>query len=218
MFNIAFTGPSGSGKTTLANYLAEILGVDMISNSANDILSPTVKAYWHETYGYESKGHKNVISLGHQYPKFGFEFQRALLAARISLVESRSKIDSGIGVYDRCFIDNIAYMLLQAGPYLTDQQVRDFVYDAANKLTLYDLIIFVPTQNPTDIEDNQSRISNIYYQKAVTKVFELAIDMVKDLDILRAMTEIITVPSWNLGERKDFIDQALAGLTNRRRY
>lgn len=161
----AFTGPSGSGKTTLAKFLEKETGVEFIPNSAGLIFSEEDKALLKEKYGYEGTGHKNVINLSNINPDFGWDFQMAILKARLSIIYSKTSF-----ILDRSPIDNIVYMLLQTGHNQPENKIGEFI-QLAKKATL--CLTHVAHINPLEhVEDNNSRVPNLYYQQMVNSVFE----------------------------------------------
>lgn len=166
---IALTGPSGSGKTTLAKHIEERYRLPFISQSAGDIIPKYVKEQWEVLFNYKSKGHLNVIQLGHKHPEFATDFQKELMRARAGSVENQDPF-----VVDRCPVDIMVYTLLQASMYMTDMELHEMRMRLQLQLVNnYDIIIFVPTLSVAEVEDNDSRIAVKPFQKSVvTPVFK----------------------------------------------
>ena len=210
---ICLSGPSGSGKTTLARYIHESLPelglprVDFISNSASDLISAEKKKALEEIYGYIPSGHKNVIRQGHINPDFGKEFQLAILNQRIKLYE-----DPNLSfIADRCPIDNLAYYLDQVVMYEDNPAAtEEFIITCMKALAKADIIFLVKVCH-TEVEDNGSRVANIFYQRKVDRVFQLALDLIvayaNKFGI--GLPPIHTVSVWDWDKRTRLVDYAL---------
>lgn len=172
---IALAGPSGSGKTTLAKALSSHLRIPFMSNSAGDILLPKDKEYLEKNYGYKSIGHQNVIQLGHREPNFAYEFQRLVKERRAQMYGRNSNF-----ICDRSFVDCAAYYVDQVSVYQNTATTKAFLDSCELHMkALVDCLIWVRVANPEDIEDNGSRVANLYYQRKMDKVFELAVTEIK---------------------------------------
>lgn len=164
---IAFTGPSGLGKTTLGSIVAQKLGLQHPSTSAQDVFTQRDKKYLADNFDYHGGGHKEVINLSGENPDFGSEFQRILLSARINQIMNSNNV-----VFDRCPIDNIVYMLTQVSHNMQEGRIQYLIEEAqkAYKLLTHVIIIRYSSDIPK-IEDNHSRIPNRYFQQYISDVF-----------------------------------------------
>lgn len=168
---IVLTGPSGSGKTTLALALASELDMPFIEQSAGKILSPEDIEFLTKTFDWKQEGHASVIRLSNLQPEFGWEFQLRLLNARFKLFEENPH-----AIFDRSFIDNLVYFTLQTSHLVSEARCSEFYSEAvANHRVLVDKTIHLSYRQQGDVENNGSRVSNIFYQKAVDSVFEMII-------------------------------------------
>jgi len=164
---IAFAGPSGLGKTTLAHLVADRLKIAHPSTSAGDIFTREDKYNLKDLYGYEGKGHQNVINLSASDPEFGVTFQNVLLSRRAKQIEDNNPV-----VLDRCPIDNVVYMLTQAGHNMRETQVNEFINRAQLAyLELSHVIMIRYSSDIPFIEDNKSRVPNRYFQQYISDVF-----------------------------------------------
>jgi len=164
---IAFSGPSGLGKTTLANIVADRLEFPHPSTSAGDVFTEHDKFYMRRVFGYEGKGHQNVINMSAEQPKFGYYFQHRLLTLRAEQIAQ-----PGPFVLDRCPIDNIVYMLTQVGHNLPEDVIRPMIEEAQEAYMALSHIIMIRYSNDIpQIEDNDSRVPNRYFQQYISDVF-----------------------------------------------
>lgn len=164
---IAFSGPSGLGKTTLANQIAGKLGIPHPSTSAGDIFTKGDKKYLEDNFGYEGRGHKNVINMSSQCPDFGIEFQRLILERRAEQIRSIDPV-----VLDRCPIDNMVYLLTQTAHNMPESDVTIFLNQAQEiYMGLTHVIIIRYSADIPGVEDNKSRVPNRYFQKYISDVF-----------------------------------------------
>lgn len=164
---IAFSGPSGLGKTTLANQVAGKLGIIHPSTSAGDIFTNADKRYLASNFGYEGKGHKNVINLSSIYPDFGIEFQKLILERRAAQIIAHDRV-----VLDRCPIDNMVYLLTQTAHNMDEEHVTEFLNQAQEAyMGLTHVIVIKYSKDIPFIEDNKSRVSNRYFQQYISDVF-----------------------------------------------
>lgn len=209
---IAFTGPSGTGKTTLAKYLSEKTGIPFLPSSAGFILSDESKRSLSDNHGYSGEGHKNVIQLSMANPNFALEFQTRLLDDRISFLSDKPAF-----IVDRCEVDNMVYFLMQSAIHNTDEVNHEFIKKAVGQLCKYDRVIYIPSTNPREegIENNGSRVSNWYYQKVVTAVFDkVALSMIPQIageELGLTLPTLHVISWWDLEERKKFIESLLVG-------
>lgn len=175
---IGFTGPSGSGKSTLAQWLANEglatiapnVGITYIEGSASLTHTEEQRQYLADTYGYEPKGHQNVINLSSTNPEFGYDFQRLLLEGRKTRLENligeKMELDTPqVIITDRTFIDIMVYATIQCGHNLTQEKHRELMRKALDNQSIFDLT-FVPAPHENWTEDNGSRVTNNLYQRA----------------------------------------------------
>lgn len=175
---IVMAGPSGSGKTTLARQIAIQLGMEFIENSAGLIMLPEDKEkLWHR-YRYKGEwGQVGVINKSHEQPTFGLEFQKAILRARTKLLIKHRHV-----VLDRSPIDALVFYLNQCVHNYTQEETDAFIEDVAFQLFSSGVthIVRIPLQNPKrEIENDNSRCHNWYFQQKVDTLFDLAINLVK---------------------------------------
>jgi len=208
---ICFTGPSGTGKTTLCQYL-QSKGLNWQSTSAWDVMNNVEKNILKERYNYTQGGHKNVIQMGHANPEFAIAFQatvkkaRARQLIRASGILSDSVVKPGL-VLDRSPIDNIVYMLMQSAMYMAERDIDQFIAESLAVLNQYvDILIFIPvTEDQANVEDNNSRINNLHYQQYVSSVFQYVLEKYGS----HIKIPVYKLDTWDLGERKEFLDQLL---------
>jgi len=163
---VGFCGHSGSGKTTQANLIQERLGLKFKENSAGLLMAEEVQNELVNKYGWTQSGHKDVIRLSHINPEFGWEFQKAVLEARVSFIAENDNF-----VIDRTPLDNLSYFMLQCSPLMGATRCEFFINRCMRAFNELTHVIFL--SNPTlEIEDNGSRVDNPYYQRMVTAVFE----------------------------------------------
>jgi len=208
---ICFTGPSGSGKTTLCKHLQDE-GLNWQSTSAWDVLNGVEKNILKEKFGYAQGGHQNVIQMGHANPEFAIAFQKMVKKARTrqliraSGIFSDSVVKPGL-VLDRSPIDNIAYMFMQSAMYMSERDIEQFITESIAVINQYvDILIFVPiTDEQISIEDNKSRISNLFYQQYVSSVFQWVIEKYEHLFTI----PVFLLDTWDLEERQEFLSRLL---------
>jgi len=163
---VACCGPSGSGKTTLCQGLQKELGLRFIPSSVGLIFGESQKKKLAE-FGYENKGHQNVINMSNANPEFGKLFQEYALEARNSLISN----GADQLIVDRSPVDNVTYASLQCLHNWTEEEFEKFYGFALDSLCHLTHIIYVKSVCP-DIEVNFSRVANKHYQHMVDQVFE----------------------------------------------
>lgn len=168
-YKIACTGASGSGKTTLVNYIAKTLNIPFISGSSGDMKSKWDRDELMREYGFEkNQGHSAVIRYSAKNPDFAIRNQEINRANRAKLITEHDNF-----VTDRSPVDNLTYFVAQCGFHkdVTDPVTERF---ANNCLFVYKQlthVIYIKAVEPK-VEDNGSRISNTWFQKASDAQFE----------------------------------------------
>ena len=153
-------GPSGVGKTTLAKALAEKNRTPFISASAKNLF---------DCYGF--KDHKDIINCGISDPKKGLQFQIEIMQTRIGLFQKTENFIS-----DRSPIDVWVYFLIQHSSQLSGAQCS-YMGELFDKgLRTFDKIIYLPYINEIEIEVDDVRITNPYFQYMVNSVFDKLIE------------------------------------------
>ncbi len=202
---IAFSGPSGVGKTTLCKHVSEVMGVPHLSTSASDVFSPESTERLIQL-GWTQSGHKDVIIHSIKNPKFGKTFQNLLLKDRANQINRNPKF-----VIDRCPIDNLVYRILQVGVHETEKEWADFANKSLAIMAKLDLVMIVlATDDMPGIEDNQSRIPNLVYQKAVSAVFEMVYGLMKKAGLPPNKPAISIIDFWDWDMRKRLVNSILS--------
>lgn len=203
---IAFAGTSGSGKTTLATWLAKEMELPYISGSSGDLKNLEDKEYLKAKFGFEGNaGHSNVIQESHKNPMLGFEIQRIVRRRRSQLIRNNPEF-----VTDRSPIDNWVYFMMQSGIYQSEAACGRFLEECYISTSHLDYLIYVPSLLNV-IEDNGSRVANIYVQKMVDSFFDSsfkAFQKTMDRDN-RCKTKLIVITMQDLQKRKDYLLTAL---------
>jgi len=166
---IAFTGPSGSGKTTLVKYVTEKYGIPWLNGSSGGLD--------------QGRGHAAIIRSGHINPIAAGYNQRTILDGRAKLMW-----DNDNWVTDRSPIDNIVYMLLQCSMYEEERWCYKFVNDARMVLQRVTHLVWVRPLN--FVEDNKSRVANIYFQDMVDGIFAKVMNDAEEEHILPMTIEL----------------------------
>jgi hypothetical protein len=201
---ISLSGPSGLGKTTLCRFIEKEFNVPWHSVSAGDLFTEKDKMYLQTDFGYTGKGHRNVINLSSSDPLFGNAFQNLVLKRRAELIENTPEF-----VIDRSPLDNVVYYLSQNGHNEKEEFIGDFIEKARKayeKLT--HVIIIKYSSDITQIEDNDSRIPNRYYQRMISDLFQ-AMYVREFASIIGP--KVITIDFWDLDQRKSVIKSFING-------
>lgn len=199
---IAFSGASGSGKTTLVRYVAEKYKLPHLNGSSGMMKSEQDKLSLQAMGIDQGKGHAAVIRSGHINPIAGMFNQETIMRSRIQLIKSMPEF-----VTDRSPIDSIVYYLMQCGPYAQEKDSEAFINEAWDGLRYITHLVHVKPLS--FVEDNNSRIPNVYYQRAVDAVF------VQTLNQLIGMKErpgdlfICTLGNYRLEQRVKKLDDFL---------
>lgn len=197
---VVLAGASGSGKTTLARALAAYFGFSFIENSAGLIMNNLWRERLYHQFGYNGDwGQRKVINESHIQPEFGREFQNSVLHARVGLANME-----GNHIYDRSSLDPIVFYLNQV-VHNDEQRVSEaFIRQCVKSLGNVDLILRIPLQNPNDeIENNESRVNNWFFQKKIDDMFDTAIDLVMKFrkELYGKEIKVQTCPVWDWDQR-----------------
>lgn len=178
MKRILIAGPSGTGKTTLAKYIEQKYQITRITSKETRQVTTPQALEWEDRYDYrysDNIGHQALINLQSQYPEFGVSWQRAMLEARFR----RFRDTKGDFVCDRSFIDNIVFMLTQVAHNATEQYIKSFlrtVFQGNRECGITHLIWVRQAREQPQVEDNGSRVPNMFYQLMIDSVFQLVIN------------------------------------------
>lgn len=209
---IVFAGPSGIGKTTLAKLLSEELKVDYISGSISDLLPDT-----------KNLTHQEMLS---RDPKELQMEDYKIMNLRNKLF-SKYKLNGYIS--DRSFLDSAAYFIYKQASKLPTCELVSFL-DLARDLTIKNCDYLIVLDFPVsfilnwNIEDNNKRILNDFFQCSISKLIRLVLEYWgvtlisnvrliypsrTEIGIIRyngnAYTKIILLQSDNLKERLEAI-------------
>lgn len=202
---IGLTGPSGSGKTTLANFIKDEIYIKekhnfLSSHDSRKFVSKETIDNWNKEFNYkheEGFGHSKLIRLQNMFPKFGLQWQRAMLESRGQFLDGEKNF-----ITDRTFIDNIVYMLTQVSHSAKPGYINPFVETAIYLLNNhFDVIIWVRVADQPEVEDNSRRIPSIIYQKYIDSVFKFVLTEYRH----KINTRILTLTEWDLDYRKNAI-------------
>lgn len=197
-FRLACLGPSGTGKTTMAEFLEKQLEIPFIRNSAGMIIPEETQKRFMEMYGWSKKGHAEVIKLSMITPEFGREYQLAILKARMEIIAKNDRV-----IMDRSLIDNVSYCIMQVALNSTQEWVEEFKDEAVKffKGHMTHLLFFHPVAR--DVENNQSRIANIHYQRAVNAVFQDT--YARYFQESAEYMEKLSMNTWDLEAKRDIV-------------
>jgi len=209
---IVFAGPSGIGKTTLAKLLSEELKVDYISGSISDLLPDT-----------KNLTHQEMLS---RDPKELQMEDYKIMNLRNKLF-SKYKLNGYIS--DRSFLDSAAYFIYKQASKLPTCELVSFL-DLARDLTIKNCDYIIVLDFPVsfilnwNIEDNNKRILNDFFQCSISKLIRLVLEYWRvtlinnvrliypsrtEVGIIRyngnAYTKIILLQSDNLKEKLEAI-------------
>lgn len=161
---IVFAGPSGIGKTTLAKLLSEELKLDYISGSISDLLPYTKKLT-----------HQEMLS---RDPKELQMEDYKIMNLRNKLF-SKYKLKGYIS--DRSFLDSAAYFIYKQASKLPTCELVSFL-DLARDLTIKNVDYLIVLDFPVffilnwNIEDNNKRILNDFFQCSISKLIRLVLE------------------------------------------
>lgn len=151
---INFAGPSGIGKTTMAKWLSEELNIPFVSGSYSDLIPSTANIR-----------HKDMIS---KDPQEIHTQDTQLLNLRNKLFGSYPEM-----VSDRSYLDSAAYHINKLSHHLKECDTDSFI-DICKSLTLVTIshLIVLPLSinnwKEWEMEDNQKRVLNRYYQREIS--------------------------------------------------
>lgn len=209
---IVFAGPSGIGKTTLAKLLSEELKLDYISGSISDLLPGT-----------KNLTHQEMLSRDH----------KELQMEDYKIMNLRNKLFSKYKlkgyISDRSFLDSAAYFIYKQASKLPTCELVSFL-DLARDLTIKNVDYIIVLDFPVsfilnwNIEDNNKRILNDFFQCSISKLIRLVLEywgvtLISNVRLIypsrtevgiiryngNAYTKIILLQSDNLKERLEAI-------------
>lgn len=169
---IQLTGCSGVGKTTLAKWISQQYDIPFISGSYSDLVPET-----------REQKHEEMIS---KSPSEIFSQDYRVLNLRNKLFSNHSQF-----VSDRSYIDSAAYMIQKLSHHIRECDMQHFInacYQLMEGQCTH--LIFIPFSTKFlagwEMEDNNKRVLNRYYQYEVSLIIKGILDLygVKK-DILR---------------------------------
>lgn len=200
---VAFTGPSGAGKTTLVKFINETYGLPWLNGSSGDLKTVSDTRRLTRDGLVQGRGHLEVIKSGHANPAAAWTNQLCVLTRRNDLVNS-----NGDYVTDRCPMDNIVYMLTQTSMYRDPKEIETFINMAAKHMMCLTHVIQLKPLGW--VEDNGSRIPNIYYQNMIDAVFCRVIEQYYEAKIdWTPKPKLLVLETSNLDKRKELIKNFL---------
>lgn len=159
---VTLTGPSGVGKTTLAKEISNMFTIPFISGSYSDLVPET-----------RNERHEDMIN---KEPKTIFEQDMQVLCKRRNAFNVTDTF-----VSDRSYIDSAAYIINKLSHRYPECEIDSFcnLCKALTKQTTH--IIFIPFSknfmNHWEMEDNNKRVLNRYYQFEVSQVIFGLLDL-----------------------------------------
>lgn len=153
---IQLTGGSGIGKTTLAKWLATNYGIPFVSGSYSDLVPSTRKE-------------KHTLMIQKEAKK--------VFEQDIQLINARNKSLQGENNYatDRSYVDSIAYAINKLShrlPQCDIEHIEGICNTLLDQQTTH--LIFLPFDkehmDKWEMENNNKRITNVYYQFQVTQI------------------------------------------------
>lgn len=188
---IFLSGVSGIGKTTLCNLISKNTGLPFIEGSS--------KVLWRD---FNIGSHKELIDRSIKDPKFGLDFQYALLDYREKLIKENPSF-----ITDRSPLDNIVYTIIQLGPSISSDETLAYIQRAKS---IYKNIeeeyqhIHLGLNNDMLgeilVENDGMRIPNFYYQLMVEGVFKTCLE--SNWLGIRNLSKIY---SWDMDRRENLV-------------
>ena len=154
--------------------------------SANTVL--TEMGY---DFGAKEMGHRWIINNSSEKIDWGIEFQEQLLKSRINALKGLDNV-----IIDRTPIDNLVYSMYECLHNVDEKWVEALRKKAFEFYLTFDLIIFIPySKEQGKIEDNGSRIPNIYFQELISTIFESQVRIIHDMLFDEVMESTHNVPA-----------------------
>ena len=138
---IAIAGCAGMGKTVLAKMLAQRLGMDVITGSAQTVLSK---------HGYSPYAHSRVESF----------IEERGLRQKIFDAQKKAEDDHDSFVTDRAHVEQAAYAIVEAQEH--SEATENLISMCANEMMKYNVVIYLP------FSGGQTR--DMYYRLTVDSV------------------------------------------------
>lgn len=163
LLKIQLTGCSGVGKTTLSKWLSEELRIKFISGSYSDLVPQT-----------KNEKHSDMIT---KDPKIIYQQDYQVMNLRHKQLAFEDRF-----ITDRSYIDSIAYLINKLSVHIRQCDIESFIGNCEALLSLECThLIFIPFSlkflNNWDIEDNNKRILNGYYQFQISQLIYGILDM-----------------------------------------
>lgn len=160
---IQLTGCSGVGKTTLSKWIAQELGIEFISGSYSDLVPQT-----------RNEKHSDMIT---KDPKVIYQQDNQVMNLRHKQLAFKDRF-----ITDRSYVDSIAYLINKLSVHIRQCDIESFIGNCEALLPLECThLIFIPFSlkflNNWDIEDNNKRILNGYYQFQISQLIYGILDM-----------------------------------------
>lgn len=160
---IQLTGCSGVGKTTLSKWLAQELDIEFISGSYSDLVPQT-----------RNEKHSDMVT---KDPKVIYQQDNQVMNLRHKQLAFKDRF-----ITDRSYVDSIAYLINKLSVHIRQCDIEAFIGNCEALLSLECThLIFIPFSlkflNNWDIEDNNKRILNGYYQFQISQLIYGILDM-----------------------------------------
>nr|DAL41706.1 MAG TPA_asm: AAA domain protein [Caudoviricetes sp.] len=163
LLKIQLTGCSGVGKTTLSKWLSEELRIKFISGSYSDLVPQT-----------RNEKHSDMIT---KDPKVIYQQDYQVMNLRHKQLAFEDRF-----ITDRSYVDSIVYLINKLSVHIRQCDIESFIGNCEALLSLECThLIFIPFSlkflNNWDIEDNNKRILNGYYQFQISQLIYGILDM-----------------------------------------
>ena len=182
------SGISGIGKTTLANSISKEHNIPFVVGST--------KLIWSK---YGIKQHGDIISMCNNQPKIGLKFQNEVLDYRLEMMHQHKDF-----VTDRSPIDNVVYTLTQLSHIIKEDELKSYIDKCAIAYNFEDVKHLhlsggFATLRNTPLENDNMRITSMYYQLMINEIFEMVIKgNWLNIDMYKCFREI---NSWDMNTR-----------------